>query len=380
MTTTLHAASAEWYSRPDDQRFTSFDALLEFVTGVQTKSTAQVLDLRQLVTDRDDRRNQLFLSGYANGRGGTLTNWAFGQLCAQTGAPAQYLRRKPVAIADTVLGYELALGDHRDDSVQLLYREDTGSLDVVRAATGPKYGRIWDAQLVQQVMRMNERSGGAWTVPLDAYKGEMSKKATTLYASDRDVFVFLVNMHEPYDIDGQTYFRGFFASNSEVGDAKLKLSTFLFNYVCANRIVWGAREVEEIALRHTSLAPERFEAEVVPALAAIADSDPTPILNAVKAAKETYVGKTISDVQAFLARKGFGKLESATAIRLAAEGPVNGSSGNPSNLLDLVQGGTAYARGIPHQDDRLEVERKFSSLLDLAGKITPKTEAEAELN
>jgi hypothetical protein len=47
-------------------------------------------------------------------------------------------------------------------------------------------------------------------VPLKAYNGVNNTSATTLYASDRDVFVFLVDEARPIELDGQTYFRGFY--------------------------------------------------------------------------------------------------------------------------------------------------------------------------
>jgi len=86
-----------------------------------------------------------------------------------------------------------------------------------------------------------------------AYDGVNSKRATTLYASDCDVFIFLVNEARPIDVDGQTYFRGFYTWNSEVGKATFGRASFLYSYVCANRIIWGARDVEELRIRHTHL-------------------------------------------------------------------------------------------------------------------------------
>ena len=55
---------------------------------------------------------------------------------------------------------------------------------------------------MQAVEHINQ--DGRWTVPLQAYGGQNSKLATTLYASDRDVFVFLVDEQRPIDVDGQT--------------------------------------------------------------------------------------------------------------------------------------------------------------------------------
>ena len=48
---------------------------------------------------------------------------------------------------------------------------------------------------------------------------------------------------------------------------------------------------------------------------------------------------------------------------MTARGGDTGSSGDPTNVWDLVQGGTAAARAIGHTDTRLESERRWSGLL-----------------
>jgi hypothetical protein len=51
--------------------------------------------------------------------------------------------------------------------------------------------------------------------------------------------------------------RGFFISNSEVGDASFSLTTFLYQYVCGNHMVWGAQGVKNIRIPHIGDADER---------------------------------------------------------------------------------------------------------------------------
>jgi hypothetical protein len=189
------------------------------------------------------------------------------------------------------------------------------------------------------------------------------KRSTTLYASDRDIFLFLVDESNPIEVDGQAYFRGFYTWNSEVGKATFGLATFLYSMVCANRIIWGANQIEELRIRHTHLGPENFIRQATPALQAIADSSPQPIVNAIKAAKAKEVAETNQGVEEFLAKKGFGKLEAKVAMQKAAEGGDTGSKGNPRNLWDLIAGGTAAAREIPNQDDRVDAEKAWSRLL-----------------
>ena len=105
------------------------------------------------------------------------------------------------------------------------------------------HGRIWDEDVVRTVIAIND---GRWVVPgkvagggmADMYT-EVTKQSTTLYASDRDVWMFLVDEQHPVEIDGEAYFRGFIVSNSEVGNATFTVKTFLLKQVCMNRIIWG---------------------------------------------------------------------------------------------------------------------------------------------
>ena len=67
---------------------------------------------------------------------------------------------------------------------------------------------------------------------------EISRDTTTLYASDRDVFLFLVDDHNPIEAgrlpDGSPdlYFRGFYCWNSEVGAKTLGMASFYLRAVC----------------------------------------------------------------------------------------------------------------------------------------------------
>ena len=76
-----------------------------------------------------------------------------------------------------------------------------------------------------------------------------------LYASDRDVFMFLIDEDHPIEVRNERLSRGLFIWNSEVGKSSFGLTTFLYRYVCGNHIVWGAENVKEIRIRHSLNAP-----------------------------------------------------------------------------------------------------------------------------
>ena len=172
----------------------------------------------------------------------------------------------------------------------------------LRAVTGPDYGRIFDHELVAAVQRIAGNGTGdtRWKVPgvLDWSTGmynpqvDITRDTTTLYASDRDVFLFLVDDLNPIEAgrlpDGSPdlYFRGFYCWNSEVGAKTLGIASFYLRAVCQNRNLWGVEDFEEITIRHSKYAASRFAHEAAPALSRFADSSPMRFVNGIKAARD----------------------------------------------------------------------------------------------
>ena len=245
------------------------------------------------------------------------THWSFGQLASLVGAPAAYLRQLPAALAGINLQYGLTA--HRAEQIKTLETDD-GRVEL-RAVTGPDYGRIYDHELVEAVQRIAGNGTGdtRWKVPgvLDWSTGiynprvDITKDTTTLYASDRDVFLFLVDDLNPIEAgrlpDGSPdlYFRGFYCWNSEVGAKTLGMASFYLRAVCQNRNLWGVEDFEEITIRHSKYAASRFAHEAAPALLNFANSSPMPFVNGIKAARERIVARTDEDRTEFLRKRGF---------------------------------------------------------------------------
>lgn len=368
---TLVQASRQWSSRPDDQRFLSLPAMLDHFTARRARSRATVQSTRliEMVPDADNRG--LKVVGKA-GIGYSPTHWSFGQLAALAESPAGYLRTLPSPIAADCLNYKLQHVRDAEDIGLLLYANGDNEL---LAATGPNYGRVWNADFVAAMVdRFGDGVTGDWRVPGEFGKRvDVTKENTTLYASDRDFFVFLADEEHRITIpnrrDGQpgSLARGFFVWNSEVGKCTLGVGTFLFDYVCGNRIVWGAEGYTEIKIRHTSGAPDRFLEEVVPVLDSMRLESARPIERTILAAQSAVIGAGKSqedkqaDVDAFLAKR-FGKrlVGQLQAVHLAEEGrPVE-------TLWDAATAATAYARGIKHTDARVEIEKAAGEVLSLA--------------
>ena len=226
--------SSEWFSRPDDERYLSLTELYDAVKSRADRAKARTVESRAVRVEAS-RENAERLALIVPGQDQPVapTHWSFGQLCSLVGAPATYMRQLPAPLAGINLQHGLL--SHRAELVKTLEAED-GRIEL-RAVTGPDYGRIWDHELVAAVMRIAGNGTGdtMWKVPgmLDWATMrhnpfvDITKDTTTLYASDRDVFLFLVDDTHPIEAgrlpngEPDLYFRGFYCWNSEVGSKML---------------------------------------------------------------------------------------------------------------------------------------------------------------
>ena len=324
--------SSEWFSRPDDERYLSLGALHAAVRARAERATARTVETKALRVEasRDDaERLALIVPGQDTPV--APTHWSYGQLCSLVGAPASYMRQLPAPLAGINLQHGLL--SHRAELVKTLEADD-GRIEL-RAVTGPDYGRIWDHELVEAVMRIAGDGTGdtRWKVPglLDWSTMthnpfvEVTKDTTTLYASDRDVFLFLVDDAHPIEAgrlpngDPDLYFRGFYCWNSEVGSKTLGMASFYLRAVCMNRNIWGAEGFEEISIRHSKFASHRFAHQAAPALERFATSSPAPFMAGIRAAREAIVARKDEDRETFLRKRGFSRPETEKIIATVLE-------------------------------------------------------------
>lgn len=367
--------SQQWANRPDDQKFLSLydmkDAI-EYRTKQSREESVKFDDCR--VTHEDGLRLQF----PGINKPVEFTNWSFGQLCALTKTPASYMRQLPRKLAAINLQYGLM---NNGDELKNAYVRENGITEL-RSMNSQEYGRIFDYEVLQQVIRIAGNGTGEtkWKVPgmldwstnangLVQYNPfvDVTKETTTLYASDRDMYVFLVDDTHPIEVgklrNGQPdlMFRGFIVWNSETGSKTFGMSTMLLRGVCCNRNLWGVGETRELKIRHTRLAPDRFAFQASPMLEHYANMPAMPIIAKVQEAKATIVAKNDDDRISFLTKK-VGLSKSVTDKVLAAV--LNEEETKAESIFDMVQGMTAYARTIQHQDARLAMEEKAGRLMD----------------
>lgn len=370
---TLMQCSRQWSTRPADQRFVSLLDLQRKVRTERDNSVSSVVSTRDLhvIPHPADPKRGITIEGSKGLY--DPTHFSFGQLASLAKAPAGYLRTLPAPLVADAMNYGLRFSRDAEEVGVLRTRttfEDETSGDSVehvelRAATGPRYGRIWNEDIVNSLVdRFGDGLTGKFRVPGEfGRRVPVTKDNTTIYGSDRDIFVFLADEENRIGMsnrrDGQpgSLARGFFVWNSEVGSATMGIAMFLFDYVCQNRIVWGVKEFKEVRLRHTAAAPDRWLEEITPTLRAYAESSAAPIEETIKIAQQKRVD---DDLDAFLKNR-FSASESV-AIKAAHER----EEGRPiETIWDATTAVTAHAKTIRNQDDRVAMERRGGAILDL---------------
>lgn len=368
------AVSAQWANRSPDQRFTSLTSLNKQVTQWANESRELEVKPEQIEAVYDEERPE-WLGLNIDGQAIEASNWSFDQIARTAGAPANYLRTLPPALAATNINYGLMAGEQKKISC---YVRENGTT-MLRGITSTKYGRILDKDLAEAAIKIAGNGTGdtRWKVPgcIDwsnkhgvSYNPnvDITKENTTLYASDRDIFVFLVDDMNPIEVgklangDPDLMFRGFYAWNSEVGCRTFGYAQMYLRGVCQNRNLWGVEGFRQITFKHTSGAPDRFLKEAVPALNLFAEGSSTKLVSGVKAAKAKVVAKKEEDQIEFLQLQGFSEksAKSLIATSEAEEGKP------PMTLWDMAQAISAQARKEELQEARLHMEQIAGKLLD----------------
>ena len=353
-----HIINQNWTNRPDDQRFINMNELHEFNLSKRNRSIESGVALDHMLLKPIDG-NGMMLSNPTTGEIGDLSNWSFGQLCVRVGAPAGYLRSLPSQLAAIPLQFSM---EEKKEDAKLLFRKANGHNPSIDAVTSQTYGRIYDAEMTAAVLKHVDLN--TWKIPATSYATKDPKRATTLYASDRDCFICLVNDTNPIEIPGgngqDTLFRGFICRNSEVGAAAFDLWLFLYRMICDNRIIHGLTGEQHLKIRHSSGGPMRFLQEASPALNRYLTAGTTETVNSILNAQKKEVGKTEAEVTTWLRNRGFAQ-STAKAISIKTEE----QTGNPRSGWAVVNAITETARDMRFGDERIAMEKQASKILDI---------------
>ena len=373
----LFKAHNQWKTRPADERFSNLIEMHMMVLAYRDAAADASVPYSQVRVEAQG--DDIALVG-KTGVPARLTHWSMGQLSSRAGAPASYLRELPTTLAAQNLNYGLKEpGEYRDDTANLLFHKN-GSL-VLRSCTSDKYSRIWNSDVTGRLCKLQEANpnwqnpkafkiiepgkDGGWPAKLGGLE------PSGLYASDHDMFAFLVDESKTLAGSPQGLNRGFFVWNSEVGASSFGVMTFLYDRVCGNNIVWGASNVSEIRIRHVGNADYRAFNQLSVELKRYANSSASETEAQITKARNFILGKTKDEcLDALMLHINKGKLTDLnrgkiTDALLLAERRED-RYGNPRSLWAAIGGLTENSQALPHADARLKIDRAAGKLLKIA--------------
>lgn len=362
----IFAASRQWATRPDDERFDNLQELYQATLRHANQAGQATRDWRDLRVEAAG--DDVVLVGKAD-RPARLTHYSFGQLSSRVGAPAGYLRELPATVAAQNLNYGLK---HRspETQAQLLMHVNGGY--VLRAVTSTRYDRIWNYEVVQRLMEFSDRfdlvpaqqtfnwGGEGGRTQLDQLDPNADK---ALYASDHDMFAFVMSLDRVIqDPTGSALRRGLIVVNSEVGAASLKIMGFLFRDVCANHIIWGAQDVAEISLRHVGDIRQKFDdarvrvRRYLDGAASLEEARFEELQMPIAGTKEEVLDKLFGLRSIGLPRK---------TLAAGYDAVVPEEDGDPNSRWGMVQGLTRHSQEVPYADERTQLDRAAGKILEV---------------
>jgi hypothetical protein len=393
----LFKASNQWSERPADERFASLQDLYATTKKYADEAIEKKAEFGDLRVENVDGDVKLV------GRQGIparLTHWAFGQLCQRIGAPASYLRDLPATLAAQNLNHGLAqrVKNTANESLANLLFHKNGDW-LLRSILTDDYSRIWNHEIAERLIGLEADFN--WTpakptthwqsdVPVGTciicqgtgkaisienpeveenckYCAGTGKELPALYASDHDLFAFLINRDltiEEKGSNGAPLFKGVIVQNSEVGASSIKITRFVGRDICGNHIIWGASQVVDLRIRHVGNAREKW-AGYVAAVRKYAEESVSEIESKIAYSKVKLIADTKENVLDAL----FGKRQAHGLSKTALEAGYNAvrpdQDGDANTLWGFVQGLTRYSQTLGFADKRTEVDRAAGKILDL---------------
>lgn len=393
-------AHNQWANRPAEESFWDIPEMLTFSRSVKERaveSTVELGDLRVEAAGGDLR-----LIG-RQGVPAVISNYAFGQLSARAHAPAGYLRSLPPTLAAQNLNHGLKeIGNQSALKTRLLLHRNTDAQVnepslMLRAALSERYSRVWNAELIEKVADVLP---AGWRPPPARPSPNTARTRTAtaddisrlsqhnllavregdvigpsgLYASDKDMFMFLINENDAIS-DGTEHplFRGMMLWNSEVGDMSVGGMLFLMKSVCGNLIAWDSKQVFEFNFRHIGSVSSRTNRALEVEVKKYADSSANEQVAKIEVAKRTVIAATKTEVvDAVLAFARTKKLAGLTESVLnaaydKAEEHSDWYGVSPRTVYGMVNGLTEVSQKLSsHTDDRVALDRASGRILEMA--------------
>lgn len=420
--TNLYAASNQWAHRPEEERFWDLAEL-----------ERHLLEERAAEREWDFSYNDISLVGTeANDlvletKKGTqlaLSNWSFTQLCDRLGLAPSMVKSFTMPTIQAIMRERMnnvmavSSVDPGDDNVdadndwEILSDEateapstDDGTMKLlvkkngiftVRSITSTSYGRKWNSDIVSMLRSVAEPNGWRNPPARPAFANATKTRVATeddvlknqsdggginvkvgdiigpagLYKNDRNMFIFLVDDSNPID-DGSEggLKRGFYISNSEVGERRTLQATFFgYKSICGNHIIWGASNVVNIKLKHTKNSVAKFDDKFAESLGNYHNGDKATESRMIAAAKIHMLGKDKEEVvdEVYKMKSRFPMLtkDLITSGYEKASQWEHAYNASPRSVWGLMNGLTMVSQHSKFADTRNTIDRAAGSLMD----------------
>ena len=338
----LKRASQQLFSRPNDERFETFDSLQSHCNRMKENSSL-FWHLPKEISPCPIG-SELGIDIGSNGVH-SLNDWSFGQVCTIANVHKETVNRLGSDTASRVFRETIPSGGK---PLQLMTQGGT-----LRSIHGASYTRLFDADLLNMVRQ--EATG--FHAPPKGFNG-----ATGLYAGQQDMFAFLIDDSAWVEIGGEQFAPGFFVWNSEVGRRTIGIETFWFQHICANHIVWDAIEVVRYCRKHTAKVVNALDdiEGVIRRLVQTRDARRDAFANSMKKAMSTSLGTDSEEVTKALIGRGI----SMNLVKSAIE--MMSSNGLGFSLFQAVDALTRLTGRLTNAGDRIEQDTRIGSLMALA--------------
>lgn len=338
----LTRASNELFRRQPDERFAT---LAELSTHCRSQKTASADRWQPLQNLKVNPIADLLQLNAGTDGAYALNDWSFSQLCGLAGISKDTVNRVSPDTASRIFAETLRPSSNKP--LQLLTSGET-----LRSIHGVSYTRLWNIDVVSLIQEF----AVDFTPPQEGFNG-----ATGLYAGEQDLFLFMIDPNGWTEIEGQAFAPGFFAWNSEVGKRSVGISTFWFQKVCANHIVWDAIEVTEVVRKHTAKVHEALTDVrcAIDALVTKRDERRDGFVKVIRKAMGERLGNDAAEVLKVLGKQGVNRQLAKRATDIAHEQ-------GGFTIFAIVDALTRIAQEQHNAGDRLVTDELAAKLLALA--------------
>lgn len=366
------SVSDQWARRANDERFASYPELRTHIREKHGRAKELTLKADRLrVTDKSTSRLLLMHEGQTM----SPTNAAFTQLCQALKMPPSFIQECSAESAGMLLNEFMKKRSIDGELKALAYPNHTTGELSLEAITPTTYQRIWNADVLKAIDYLLHLMP-SFKVPGELDWGSMkhnpnvdtTKDNTTLFAGERDMFVFMCDDLNPIECgktsqgDTDVYFPFFKFVNSETGFGCLEGSSGYLRGVCFNRSLRGVEGVKSFKLRHTKNVIESFENASATLAKSLHSAEPKTFADLIQRARTLQIASNKEECVDFLQKRTFSK-RTADAI---IDATVQEEGEEPRTAFLMSAGITAYARSVEFQDRRNDLELTATKILELA--------------